>query len=129
MQNGIKHEPTHTYIRIDDHPFRTRKVATLPRLEVVADEQAKDWRLRGPQACLHLHECFLFLSAHKKVKAGFVLEIAETGFTVAGALMDEVERWTHAEVRTPFTVKRRVEPIDRFSVHSIHVRHLSETKF
>ena len=101
----------------------------MPHLEVVADEQAKDWSFRGPQACLHLDECFVLLSARKDIKAGLVVEIAETDISAAGALIDEVERWTHAEVRSPLTVKRRVEAVGRFRIHSIHVRQLSEAKF
>ena len=98
-------------------------------LEVITDEDAQHWSFPGPQSCLHLDECFVFMCARKNIEASFVVEIAETGSTAAGALIEEVERWSHAEVRSPLTVKRRPEAIGCFRVHTKKVRQLSEAKF
>src|SRR5690242_16990078 len=94
--------------------------------EVIADEQAQHWSRVRPEACFHLDKHLAFLRAEKDIKAGFVSEVAETGVSTTGALMDEVERRPHAKVRGPIAVDHGAKPIGALYVHREHVGQLAK---
>jgi hypothetical protein len=71
------------------------------------------------------------LESGQDIETRFVIEIAETDFTVAAeTLMDEVECWAGPGIRRPASLPGRDrQAIDRFQVECDQVGYLSKCKF